>query len=126
MHRLLQIQTVTLFIITGIVIWNCAATDTSNKESDSSKESKKASNLSEEDIEEWFFHHKSSDINTDKTGSSSLENFLCRQGRMLKTKADRKCLDQVENKKSKKKKPKKIKGDAADTTADTNINHTEL
>ena len=41
-----------LFIITGIILWNCTTTDTSNNESDSSKESKKVSNLSEEDIEE--------------------------------------------------------------------------
>ena len=64
----------------------------------------------EEDIEEWYFDHKPDDINKDDTGSSSLENYLCRQGRVLKTKSDRKCLDEGKNKKSKKSK-KKLKGE---------------
>ena len=56
----------------------------------------------EEDIEEWYFDHKAEDITKDDSGSASLENFLCRQGRMLKTKSDRLCLDDGKSKKSKK------------------------
>ena len=56
----------------------------------------------EEDIEEWYFDHKADNINKDSSGSSSLENFLCSQGRMLKTKSDRQCLDDGKNKKAKK------------------------
>ena len=41
-----------VWIISGIILWNCAATDTINKDSSSSKESKKISTLSEEEIEE--------------------------------------------------------------------------
>ena len=75
----------------------------------------------EEDIEEWFFNHKADDINKDKS-SSSLEDFLCRQGRMLKTKSDQKCLDKLD-KKSKKK--KKVKGETADSEK-VDVTHTEL
>ena len=64
----------------------------------------------EEDIEEWYFDHKADDINKDESGSSSLEDFLCRQGRMLKTKSDQQCLDDAKIKKSKKSK-KKLKGE---------------
>ena len=64
----------------------------------------------EEDIEEWYFDHKADDINKDESGSSSLEDFLCRQGRMLKTKSDQQCLDDVKTKKSRKSK-KKLKGE---------------
>ena len=75
----------------------------------------------EEDIEEWFFNHKADDINKDKS-SASLEDFLCRQGRMLKTKNDKKCLDKLD-KKSKKK--KKVKGETADSEK-ADVTHTEL
>ena len=75
----------------------------------------------EDDIEEWFFNHKVDDINKDKS-SSSLENFLCRQGRMLKTKTDQKCLDEV---KTTKKKKKKMKGETADSEK-VDVKHTEL
>ena len=76
----------------------------------------------EEDIEEWFFKHKAVDINKDKS-SSSLENFLCRQGRMFKTKSDQKCLDEVA--KSSKKKKKKMKGETTDSEK-VDVKHTEL
>ena len=76
----------------------------------------------EEDIEDWFFNHKADNVDKEES-SSSLENFLCRQGRMLKTKEDQKCLDEI-NKKTKKKK-QKVKGETAETKmADTK--HQEL
>jgi len=77
----------------------------------------------EEDIEEWFFHHKADDINKDKH-TPSLENFLCRQGRMLKTKSDQRCLDESD-KNSTKKKKKKLKGEPADIK-NADKEHTEL
>jgi predicted glycosyltransferase len=76
----------------------------------------------EEDIEEWFFNHKADNINKDKS-SSSLEKYLCRQGRMLKTKSDQKCLDEVD--KNSKKKKKKTKGETADSEK-ADVKHTEL
>lgn len=76
----------------------------------------------EEDIEDWFFNHKTDSVDKGEP-SSSLENFLCRQGRMLKTKEDQKCLDEI-NKKTKKKK-QKVKGETAERNmADTK--HQEL
>ena len=78
----------------------------------------------EEDIEEWFFHHQGNNKNADTSHSSSLENYLCREGRVLKTKTDRMCLDELEGK-SKKKKPKRIKGDQ-DITKEDDIQHAEL
>ena len=80
----------------------------------------------EEDIEEWYFHHQSNDKNDGMVGSSSLENFLCRQGRVLKSKADRKCLDDVAKNKSNKRKSKNVKGELRDTNAEDDNNHTEL
>merc|ERR1712018_782968 len=74
----------------------------------------------EEDIEEWYFDHKAEDITKDDSGSTSLENFLCRQGRMLKTKSDRECL--VDGKTKKVKSKKKIKGE----TENDNKEHKEL
>lgn len=79
----------------------------------------------EEDIEEWFFHYQANDKN-DGTSGSSLENFLCRQGRVLKTKADQKCLDKILEDKSKKRKSKKIKGEVRDAITEDDISHTEL
>ena len=80
----------------------------------------------EEDIEEWYFNHKADNMNEDKSSTSSLETYLCRQGRVLKTKADRKCLDQLDGKKPNKKKVKKIKGDLGETTKEADVTHTEL
>ena len=45
----------------------------------------------EEDIEKWYFNQGESDA---KIKSSSLEDYLCREGRVLKRKEDRKCLDE--------------------------------
>lgn len=76
----------------------------------------------EEDIEDWFFNHKAENVDKEES-SSSLENFLCRQGRMLKTKEDQKCLDEI-NKKTKKKK-QRVKGETGERKmADTK--HQEL
>ena len=79
----------------------------------------------EDDIEDWFFNHKAEDINKQPSdSSSSLENYLCKEGRMLKSKGDRTCL--TDNSKSKKKKSKKLKGEAGHPSSETDINHTEL
>ena len=78
----------------------------------------------EDDIEDWFFNHKADDINKQLSDSSSLGNYLCKEGRMLKSKGDRTCL--TDNSKSKKKKSKKLKGEAGQPSSETDINHTEL
>ena len=78
----------------------------------------------EDDIEDWFFNHKAEDINKQPSDSSSLGNYLCKEGRMLKSKGDRTCL--TDNSKSKKKKSKKLKGEAGHSSSETDVNHTEL
>ena len=78
----------------------------------------------EDDIEDWFFNHKADNINKQPSHSSSLENYLCKEGRMLKSKGDRTCL--TDNSTSKKKKSKKLKGETGRSSVETEENHTEL
>ena len=83
--------------------------------------------LHEEDIEDWYFNHQSSDTNEGAPASSSLENYLCREGRVLKNKKDMMCLDKVVEESSKKKKrSKKTKGETGSTSKQEDKVHTEL
>lgn len=81
----------------------------------------------EDDIEDWFFNHQANDKRESTPGLSpaSLENYLCRQGRVLKSKEDRMCLDEVVEDKPKKK-SKKTKGEIGDTIKKEDNVHTEL
>ena len=80
-----------------------------------------------DDIEDWFFHHQANDKSESTPGlpSASLENYLCRQGRVLKSKEDRLCLDKVAEDKPKKK-SKRTKGETGDTAKKEDSVHTEL
>ena len=81
----------------------------------------------EEDIEDWFFNHQASDTSEGTQASSSLENYLCREGRVLKNKKDTMCLDEVvEGKSTKKKRSKKTKGETGGAAKKEDKVHKEL
>ena len=81
----------------------------------------------EEDIEDWYFNHQTSGTSEGTQASSSLENYLCREGRVLKNKKDTMCLDEVvEGSSKKKKRSKKTKGETGSTSKQEDKVHTEL
>ena len=81
----------------------------------------------EEEIEDWYFNHQSSDTHEGAPAPSSLQNYLCREGRVLKNKKDMMCLDEVvKGSSTKKKSSKKAKGETGGTVKKEDKVHTEL